>query len=145
MAMIEDFASAAFRHARDAESLLGPGPMSSRDQAWHLAGFAHECARKACLREAWVPKALGHSLAEASELIVDLALDLDPGAGRFPVRAWNARHPAVTAWSPEHRYERTGASATRDVAGLVASARRAVDEVAVALWLNGRLPTGSLE
>lgn len=144
MAPMEDFASAALRHIRDAENLLEPGPFSSRDQAWHLAGFAHECARKSCLRDPWLPKLLGHSFASASEVIVALAVDLDPGASRLPLRNWTTRFPSVTGWSPEHRYERTGAADGRDVQALVESGRRAVDETTLALWLDGRLTGGSL-
>lgn len=145
MSATEDFVSAALRHTRDAERLLAPGACDSRDQAWHLAGFAHECARKACLRETWVPKLLGHGLASATELIVDVSVDLDPHSGRLPLRRWSTRHPAVAKWSPEHRYERTGASQSRDVEGLVASARAAADEIIVALWLDGRLEGRSLQ
>ena len=38
-----DLVSAALRHARDAEWLAHRSP----DQAYHLAGYAPECARKA--------------------------------------------------------------------------------------------------
>ncbi len=49
--MSSDFVSAALRHTRDAEHLVAHGEHASRDQAWHLAGFAHECARKSLIRE----------------------------------------------------------------------------------------------
>ena len=100
-----DFASAALRHIRDAEHLAEPGVHSSRDQAWHLAGFAHECARKAFIYEGWIPKMLGHEFDRAGERVVQIAIALDPRAGRFPVAAWARRYPAIAHWRPEHRYE----------------------------------------
>src|SRR5713101_3629022 len=105
-----DFASAALRHIRDAEHLLAEGAHASRDQAWHLAGFAHECARKACIGEGWVPRLLGHDFSGAGERVVEIAIALDPRAGRFPVGRWGVRYPAITPWRAGHRYERTGSS-----------------------------------
>ena len=93
-----DFASAALRHVRDAEHLVSPGAHSSRDQAWHLAGFAHECVRKSYLAGGWIPKMLGHDFSSAGEQVVEIALALDPRAARFSVRGWAAQHPAITAW-----------------------------------------------
>lgn len=141
---MEDHASAALRHARDAEHLLEAGASHSPDQAWHLAGFAHECARKACLRDAWLARLLGHDFSGAGEQVIELAIALDPRAGRFPVRDWTTRHPLSRDWRADHRYERTGAAAQRDVAGLVAEARRAVDVVIVSLLTEGSLDGGSL-
>lgn len=137
-----DFASAALRHIRDAEHLLTSAGHISRDQAWHLAGFAHECARKACLENGWVPKVLGHDFSSASEAVLDFAIAFDPRAGRFPVRTWASRAPAVTAWHPNHRYERTGTidrTAGRDVDALVKQGREAVEDCILALFLNGTL------
>ncbi|MBK8260828.1 MAG: hypothetical protein IPK80_05755 [Nannocystis sp.] len=139
----QDFASAAMRHIRDAEALL----QSSRDQAWHLAGFAHECARKACIEDGWVPKVLGHDFSNASDRVVDFAIALDARVGRFPVRAWTSRAPIVAVWHPNHRYERTGTAAHkagRDVDELVSQGREAVDECILALFLNGALKEESL-
>ena len=144
----EDFASAALRHIRDAEHLLAPNePHRSPDQAWHLAGFAHECARKACLKNGWVPKLLGHGFSASSEEVVELAIALDPRAGRFPVRDWAARHPAVANWRPDHRYERTGTTAGepgRQLGALVVQARQAVDSCVLALLIDGSLDRESL-
>ena len=143
-----DFASAALRHVRDAEHLLSNVGYTSRDQAWHLAGFAHECGRKACIAAGWVPKLLGHDFSTASEEVIDLAVALDPRAGRFPVRSWVARYPAVAAWRPDHRYERTGTvdegRLGRDVAALVTQGRAAVDACILALFLDGSLAVESL-
>lgn len=142
-----DFASASLRHIRDAEHLLAAGANTSRDQAWHLAGFAHECARKACLDSGWVPKLLGHGFSDADEQVVEVAISLDPRAGRFPVRGWADRHPAIRSWRPEHRYERTGAldnAPDRNVEALVAQGRVSVDACIVALFLDGSLAIESL-
>ena len=142
-----DFASAALRHMRDAEHLLERAAYGSRDQAWHLAGFAHECARKACLRDAWVARLLGHDFAGASDAVLRFAIDLDPQAGRLPVDAWAARCPAVVDWRPGHRYERTGTCDRlgRDVDSLVAQGRHVVDACLLALFLNGTLEREPLQ
>jgi hypothetical protein len=143
----QDFASAALRHVRDAEHLLNAGADSSRDQAWHLAGFAHECARKACISGGWVPKMLGHDFSDANERVVELAISLDPRAGRFPIRQWAARYPAIASWGVHHRYERTGTADVvpeRNVDELVQQGRHAVDACVFALFLDGSLDRGSV-
>ena len=142
-----DFASAALRHMRDAEHLIADEMHVSRDQAWHLAGFAHECARKACIRDGWVPKLLGHDFSNASDEVVELAIALDPRAGRLPVRQWASRYPAITAWRPDHRYERTGTAEKdkeRNIEDLVKQGREAVDACIVALFLDGSLAMESI-
>jgi hypothetical protein len=142
-----DFASAALRHMRDAEHLIANEMHVSRDQAWHLAGFAHECARKACIREAWVPKLLGHDFSSASDEVVEVAIALDPRAGRLPLRLWASRYPAVAAWRPDHRYEQTGTSddaEERHIEDLVKQGREAVDACIVALFLDGSLAMESI-
>lgn len=140
----EDFVSAALRHIRDAEHLAGDGPAQSLDQAWHLAGFAHECGRKACLGDGWIARLLGHDFSSASETIVEWAIALDPHAGLFPVRDWSRRHPAVRSWRAEHRYERTGTAQVADVTVLVQQGRAAVDECLVALLEAGQVSLESL-
>jgi hypothetical protein len=145
-----DFASAALRHIRDAERLIETGPHTSRDQAWHLAGFAHECARKAFIaaRNSWVSRMLGHDFDDSGNLVMELAVALDPHAGRFPVNDWARRYPAITAWRPEHRYDRTGASVRdhdRRVEDLIAQGREAVDACMVALFMEGALAIESLQ
>jgi hypothetical protein len=143
-----DFASAALRHVRDAEHLIETGAHTSRDQAWHLAGFAHECARKAYIQTAcdsWVPKMLGHDFDHAGDLVLEIAVALEPRAGRFPMNDWAKRYPAIRGWGPEHRYERTGTcDIGRRVDDLVAQAREAVDACVVALFLDGTLAIESL-
>jgi hypothetical protein len=145
-----DFVSAALRHIRDAEHLIETGAHTSRDQAWHLAGFAHECARKAFIqaaRNSWVPKMLGHDFDNSGDLVMELAVALDPRAGRFPVSDWAKRYPAISSWRPEHRYDRTGASERdrdRRVEDLVVQGREAVDACIVALFVDGTLAIESL-
>ncbi|HET9622835.1 MAG TPA: hypothetical protein VFP84_15785 [Kofleriaceae bacterium] len=142
-----DFASAALRHIRDAEHLATEGEHISRDQAWHLAGFAHECARKAPIYQGWIPKMLGHDFQIANELVIEFAIAFDPRANRFPLANWSKRFPAISAWSPEHRYEPTGAldnASDRCVEDLIAQGRAAVDECILALFLDGFLATESL-
>lgn len=142
-----DFASAALRHVRDAEHLVAEGEHSSRDQAWHLAGFAHECARKSYVWDAWVPKMLGHDFARSGEQVVAIAIALDPRAGRFPVHRWATQYPAITRWRPDHRYDRTGAvdADNRSVEDLVTQARNAIDACLVALFIDGSLAIESLQ
>lgn len=143
----QDFASAALRHMRDAEHLLGCGVNASRDQAWHLAGFAHECARKACLDSGWVPKLLGHDFTGASDEVLEFAIALDPRTGRLPVRFWASEYPAIAAWRPDHRYDRTGTldkKTERDADAIVAEGRKAVENCMLALFLNGELAQDSL-
>jgi hypothetical protein len=145
-----DFASAALRHLRDAEHLIETGAHTSRDQAWHLAGFAHECTRKAYLLAAgnsWVPKLLGHDFDSSGDLVMDLAVALEPRAGRFPLHDWNTRYPAIQTWRPDHRYERTGAADRapgRNTVDLVVQARAAVDDCIFALFIDGALAIESL-
>ena len=128
--------SAAIRHVRDAEALLAASP----DQAWHLAGFGPECARKACLSERWADKALGHQLGLVAEPALATAIALDARAARYRLDAWSSNWPSFTAWTPEGRYHRTGAHAPAAPA-LVGEARAAVDRVVCDLWADGALPT----
>jgi hypothetical protein len=141
-----DFLSAALRHVRDAEHLLESDEHASPDQAWHLAGFAHECARKALLQDGWVARMLGHDFDDASEQVIDVAIALDSRANRLPLRDWARRYPTIAEWKAEHRYERTGASRAlrREVVGLVTQGRQAVDASVLALFLEGTLMIESL-
>ena len=91
-------ASAALRHVRDARRLT-EGAAPSFDQAWHLAGFGPECARKAALVDKAAHKRLGHDLHQPE--LLAWALSIDTRAARS-VR----RHAPTTDWQPDHRYER---------------------------------------
>lgn len=81
-----DFLSAALRHMRDAEHLLGPGEHTSLDQAYHLSGFGPECARKATLSRGSLDKALGHLGEDGNDETLEIALVMDAGAARYRLR-----------------------------------------------------------
>jgi hypothetical protein len=132
--------SAALRHVRDAELLADSTRLSSDaspDQAYHLAGYAPECARKACLSARWADKAIGHGVS-TSERSLELVLSLDRHAHRYRLRGWATAHPDIAAWRPDVRYDATGTHVGK-TAGLVAAARHVVDTLVLALWTDGRL------
>jgi hypothetical protein len=131
--------SAALRHVRDAERLLSGGDAASPDQAFHLAGFGPECARKAALSAPAFDQALGHDFGDLGERVLDFAAALDPVAHRYAIADYKARFPALAKWSVSCRYDRTGKHAA-DAAALVIEARRCVDELVLALWMDGRWP-----
>ncbi len=132
--------SAALRHVRDAEQLLAlTAQHPSPDQAFHLAGFGPECARKALLDGGWADKAIGHDFGEVGERALTFLLALDPVAHRYAPSNWGARHPALLEWTPEARYEKTGTRTPAQVDGVVLAARTTVDDAFFALWADGRL------
>ncbi|AUX49000.1 uncharacterized protein SOCE26_105450 [Sorangium cellulosum] len=138
--------SAALRHIRDAEHLGAPGqPHTSLDQAYHLAGFGPECARKATLSHRWSDKPLGHTLGRPADPLLEFALALDPTAARYSPLDWQTRYPALSAWDPQCRYQATGSRRQQEVEQLLGEASRAVHEIVAALWADGRLPDGSFE
>jgi hypothetical protein len=139
--------SAALRHMRDAEHLADArAAHSSPDQAYHLAGFGPECARKATLTIRWSDKPLGHALDQgATDPVLEIALALDPYAQRYNPLDWSNRYPALARWNPQCRYDQTGKRDARQIEALVREARLVVDELVGALWADGRLPdTGIL-
>ena len=138
-----DLLSAALRHMRDAEHLLAEGEHTSLDQAYHLAGLAPECARKATLPVRWLDKVLGHSVGPLAEEIVELMVAIDPLAARYALAAYTSDRSKLKVWSVDCRYERTGVRVEAEVAALCAEARKAVDAVVVALWADGRIPDGA--
>ena len=127
--------SAALRHVRDAEYLLDHAPQPSPDQAWHLAGFGPECARKALLHERWLDQIIGH---DSEPLALDFALSLDARALRM-ARGWGVRWPLLADWKPVARYERTGTKDVKRARALVECARESVDLVAFELCTRGEL------
>ena len=139
-----DLISAALRHVRDAESLSRPGSeITSPDQAYHLAGFGPECARKATLSVRWSDKPLGHALGQGpTDPVLEIALALDPYARLYNPLNWRSRYPALSAWDPQCRYDRTGTRDQREVEAVVREARLVVIEIVGALWADGRLPDG---
>lgn len=136
-----DLLSAAARHVEDAEHLLHDAP-ASPDQAWHLAGFCPECARKACFEDAILDQALGHDLGPDGDRLLDWWIPLDPGAWRYRLDGWSQQEPRLAEWRPDHRYDRTGTRRGVPVEELTASARRLLDGVVADLWTDGRLREG---
>ncbi|MEM9458219.1 MAG: hypothetical protein AAGF11_28850 [Myxococcota bacterium] len=135
--------SAALRHVRDAEHLLVDGDHRSVDQAYHLAGFGPECARKACLGIRWADKALGHNSAEEdARLVLEVLLAVDAHAHRYRIGGgqWGeSPYPALGRWGPESRYVATGTHEPAEARALVAECREIVDRITTALWADGLL------
>lgn len=134
--------SAALRHIRDAERLASPGDQTSPDQAYHLAGFGPECARKATFLARWLDQALGHDFGDPGEGVLDLATAFDPVALRYRPLDFKSRYPALATWVVGSRYEKTGTRTTLEAARICEQARSAVDSVVIGLWLDGRWPDG---
>lgn len=139
------FVSAALCHVRDATHLVAVSEHQSIDQAFHLVGFGPECIRKACLDERAVDRALGHTLSEAGDPVVDFLVACDPEAVRYGVELAPGDLPLLRAagWRPDVRYARTGNTDTtpgeRRVAEIVEEAMMFVDERLIALWADGAL------
>jgi hypothetical protein len=133
--------SAALRHARDAMHLLDVGHSGhSSEQAFHLAGFAPECARKALLGDRVFDKVLGHRLDAGAEVVLEAALALAPHARRYGARSWAVRYPALSSWSVHSRYNRSDTTAAATVTPVVEQAAKAVQETVAALFADGRIP-----
>lgn len=131
--------SAALRHVRDAEHLLGcASGYASPEQAYHLAGLGPECARKATISDSWLDKVIGHGVTPWADEILDFATALDPHAHRYDIRDFVLRYPELVGWSIESRYAETGKNASRAVS-VCREAREVVDAIVIALWADGRL------
>jgi hypothetical protein len=137
-----DLASAALRHVRDAEHLLDAGPDTSIDQAYHLAAFGPECARKAALSVRWFDKEIGHGAEPLADDLVDLVVAIDPIAHRYEPRSYRARFATLSGWDVSCRYARTGKHTRAQAEALCLEARAAVDATVAALWADGRVPDG---
>ncbi len=127
-----DLLSAALRYARDARHLLESPDHRSVDQAAHLAGFAPECALKACLSEGRYDKALGHEFADDTTAWV---LALDPLAARRV----GSVPAALAGWRPDLRYGGTGTVALTVATAWVDAASAAVDGLVASAWLDGEI------
>jgi hypothetical protein len=135
--------SAALRHVRDAEHLMAGDPLTrSPDQAFHLAGFGPECARKATLPRSTYDQAIGHGVTHASELALQFALVTDPVARRYDILEWKDRYPELSRWHERARYDQTGTHPDGEARAIVAEAREIVDRLAFALWADGHVPAG---
>lgn len=138
--------SAALRHLRDAEHLADPSnPHGSLDQAYHLAGFGPECARKAAIAVSWANTPLGHDLGEDAEFVLELALALAPAASRYEVRGWEQAYPALAAWKPDCRYRETGTYQRSRTERLLHEAWLAATEIMAAMWADGRVTQEALQ
>jgi hypothetical protein len=131
--------SAALRHVRDAEALLPTSP----DQAWHLAGFGPECARKACLQERWADHILGHAMDPEADALVQLAIALDARARRYDLEGCFTAG-RLARWTPNHRYQHSGTTPPDEARMLCDEARTILLEITSGLWADGALETPEL-
>lgn len=133
-----DRLSAALRHIRDAERLAQQEhPDRSLDQAWHLAGYAPECAFKALLPAGAYDRLIGHRYLNPE--VLHFVMALEPAASRLGPDRWDQRFPALRGWNESCRYARTGTAAEQEVRRLLEQVRALVDEVVITLWADGRL------
>ncbi|MDC0742204.1 hypothetical protein [Polyangium mundeleinium] len=138
-------ASAALRHVRDAEHLLGCSEgYSSPDQAYHLAGFGPECARKATIAERWLDQAIGHGTTERTDELLAFAASIDPVAHRYEILELRARCPELVKWTVDVRYERTSTRSAEQAEKACEEAREIVDAIVLAMWADGRLDDGEV-
>lgn len=134
-----DHVSAALRHVRDAEHLLDySAGHTSPDQAYHLAGFGPECARKATIADNWLDKVIGHGATVWADDMLDFAVSLDPVAHRYDITDFHRRFPELAKWNSQSRYCKTG-TFTQQAAQICSEARKVVDAIVLDLWADGRL------
>ena len=131
------FFSAALRHLRDAETLLDVGPRQSPDQAYHLVGFARECAKKGALSVDWADKAMGHSLDLVDPWLEELILAVDPRVRRAPPSLAIDPEGKLSQWHPKVRYDETGKHKAKEVEGAVDEAQAAVYGLIGDRWAAG--------
>jgi len=137
-------ASAALRHVRDAEHLLACPEHRSPDQAYHLAGFGPECARKATIVERWLDEAIGHGTTERTDALLAFAASIDPVAHRYEILELHERYPALAEWSVNARYERTNTRSADEAEAVCEKAREIVDAIVVEMWADGRFDREAL-
>lgn len=141
--------SAAVRHVNDAAHLLdavrlldGTVKRTSPDQAYYLAGYGPECARKAIFSLHWLDQSIGHDVNEASEELLDLLLSLDPLANRYDPSGFRSRFPALAGWKVDVRYAKTGFVSSTRARSFHGEAEGAVVSILALLWADGRIPKG---
>lgn len=143
--------SAALRHIKDAERLADSSQPDSYslEQAFHLAGFAPECARKACLQMGDADKVMGHDFGDCAEAVLSTWLSLDAHAHRYRPDRFLERYPGLNTWTPESRYKPNG-FLLRPRGGnndptvdscekLLEDARAATDDILLMLWTDGKI------
>lgn len=135
-----DLSSAAWRHVRDARTLLASSP----DGAFYLAGYGPEIARKATVSTRWLDQVIGHlnSAGEAARVAVDLALDSDPIAHRYAAFDLSI-HESLQEWKTNARYKRTGSHSSQQAEAILKEAGQITDELLAILWAEGRFPDGA--
>lgn len=135
-------ASAALRHVEDAAALASSSPV----QAYYLAGYGPECARKAALtfamekQAAELDKAVGHGFGDDAETALALVCALDPLAMRYTLRDWKVREPILKQWKEHARYAQSDSITRKQAGKMLDAATGLVEEVIAALWADGRLP-----
>lgn len=138
--------SAALRHLRDADTLLGAADgRNSPEGAYYLAGYAVELAGKATLAQRWLDQAIGHvdaALHELGSQVRLLAFDLDPVARRY-TDGGIPQSSELARWSTDVRYKKTGSISAVQAKALLEEARGITDEIVLGMWADGRFPTES--
>ncbi|HRG95499.1 MAG TPA: hypothetical protein PLR99_04560 [Polyangiaceae bacterium] len=124
----------------DARALLAASPL----QAYHLAGFGPECARKALPGVATLAKQLGHTI-DADEALATLFAALDPALHRYPVFGWATRFPTYASWRPDVRYAATADQRRLAAAQVTDEAEAALEEVLYALYADGTAPAEAFQ
>jgi hypothetical protein len=122
--------SASLRHQEDAEYLLAGSP----DQSWHLAGYAVECIRKACLSVDTYRKVLSHELGEDADELLEILLALDAHSSRLHLQGWCEDGSTLAKWRATHRYDSRNEHAA-DATALVRETGLLHDRTMTALWL----------
>lgn len=132
-----DLSSAAWRHVRDARTLLASSP----DGAFYLAGYGPEIARKATISTRWLDQVIGHlnSAGQTAKVAVDLALDSDPIAHRYAAFDLSI-HENLRQWETNARYQRTGTHSPHQAEAILREAAQITDELLAILWAEGRFP-----
>jgi HEPN domain-containing protein len=130
--MLEDFASAAARHLRDAESLQ---QHDAWDNAAYLAGYVAECSVKAVIELS--RKAPRIHLSALSPLLVRLAADLAGAARRYRVDLDPDLDAIRDSWQTDLRYSRTGSVDEAQSKKMVAQAKRVFERTIGAMVLDG--------
>ena len=131
-----DLSSAAWRHVRDAETLLPSSP----DGAFYLAGYGPEIARKATISARWWDQVIGH-LNSAGEVALDLAMDSDPIAHRYAAFDLSS-HETLKQWKTDARYKPSGTHSLTQARAIVMAAQQVTDGLLAILWAEGRFPDG---
>lgn len=119
----DDMASAAWRHLHAAKALIADWP----DEAWYIAGYGPECARKASLTDERLWRLMGHEAGDAA--LLGWLLSLDARAVQVPETA--------TGWRPDVRYARTNTRTLAQAEAMVVDCWRDAGPILAGLWARG--------